>query len=32
VMELAQQKMRVRKGKGPDATFTEYHLGDSPGS
>jgi len=32
VMELAHQKMRVRRGKGPDATFTEYHLGDSPGS
>ena len=26
VMELAQQKMHVRKGKGPGAKFFEYHL------
>lgn len=26
VMELAQQKMHVRKGKGPGATFFEYRL------
>jgi len=26
VMELAQQKMRIRKGKGPDATFIEYRM------
>ena len=32
VMELAQQKMWLRKGKGPQATFFEYQLGDSPGS
>ena len=26
VMELAQQKMLIRKGKGPGATFCEYRL------
>ena len=26
VMELAQQKMHIRKGKGPNATFIEYRM------